>query len=78
MQDTGIGILDIAIGTNTKFLLLKCRNLDHNNFSGTLNLLVWNQQYFRHENLVISMVNNDISDLEPSWENDTLFYSSLL
>jgi len=58
-------------------------NLDHNNFSGTLNLLVWNQQYFRHEKLVISMVNNDISDLEPSylepsWENDTLFYSSLL
>ncbi|KAH8968247.1 hypothetical protein BDL97_03G118200 [Sphagnum fallax] len=53
-------------------------NLDHNNFSGTLNLLVWNQEYFRHEYLVISMVNNDITDLEPSWENNTLFYSSLL
>ncbi|CAM6027539.1 unnamed protein product [Sphagnum balticum] len=53
-------------------------NLDHNNFSGTLNLLLWNQQYFRHEYFVISMVNNDISDLEPSWENDTLFYPSLL
>ncbi|KAH9569083.1 hypothetical protein CY35_03G113400 [Sphagnum magellanicum] len=47
--------------------------LDHNNFSGTLNLLTINDEY-----LVISMVNNDISDLEPSWENNTLFYPSLL
>ncbi|KAH8968226.1 hypothetical protein BDL97_03G118000 [Sphagnum fallax] len=81
---SGYGLIGPISPGFTKLESLSSLNLDHNNFSGTLNLLVWNQQYFRHEKLVISMVNNDISDLEPSfpleqsWENDTLFYSSLL
>ncbi|CAK9873679.1 unnamed protein product [Sphagnum jensenii] len=75
---SGYGLIGPISPGFTKLESLSSLNLDHNNFSGTLNLLVWNQQYFKHEKLVISMVNNDISDLEPSWENDTLFYSSLL
>ncbi|KAH8968249.1 hypothetical protein BDL97_03G118200 [Sphagnum fallax] len=75
---SGYGLIGPISPGFTKLESLSSLNLDHNNFSGTLNLLVWNQEYFRHEYLVISMVNNDITDLEPSWENNTLFYSSLL
>ncbi|KAH8937548.1 hypothetical protein BDL97_16G034400 [Sphagnum fallax] len=52
-------------------------NLDHNYFNGTLNMLVWDQDYLLH-GVFISMVNNNISGLEPSWDDKSLIYSPVL
>ncbi|CAM6003260.1 unnamed protein product [Sphagnum balticum] len=52
-------------------------NLDHNYFNGTLNMLVWDQGYLLH-GVFISMVNNTISGLEPSWDDKSLIYSPVL
>ncbi|KAH8942289.1 hypothetical protein BDL97_14G091000 [Sphagnum fallax] len=52
-------------------------NFDHNNFSGTLNMTTWDQVYLIH-GLIISMVYNDISTLDPSWEDGTKTYSPIL
>ncbi|CAK9204830.1 unnamed protein product, partial [Sphagnum troendelagicum] len=52
-------------------------NFDHNNFSGTLNMTTWDQVYLIH-GVFISMVYNDISTLDPSWEDDTKTYSPIL
>ncbi|CAK9262228.1 unnamed protein product [Sphagnum jensenii] len=52
-------------------------NFDHNNFSGTLNMTTWDQVYLIH-GVFISMVYNDISKLDPSWEDDTKTYSPIL
>ncbi|CAK9198322.1 unnamed protein product [Sphagnum troendelagicum] len=52
-------------------------NLDHNYFNGTLNMLVWDQDYLLH-GVFISMVNNTISGLEPSWDDKSLIYSPVL
>jgi hypothetical protein len=49
-----------------------CRNFDNNNFNGTVNLLQWRKSYFLQETeITVSIVNNDISELEPSWEDET-------
>ncbi|CAK9216337.1 unnamed protein product [Sphagnum troendelagicum] len=52
-------------------------NLDHNYFNGTLNMVVWDQNYLLH-GVFISMVNNNISGLEPSWDDKSLIYSPVL
>ncbi|KAH9541954.1 hypothetical protein CY35_14G090500 [Sphagnum magellanicum] len=52
-------------------------NLDHNYFNGTLNMLIWDQDYLLH-GVFISMVNNNISGLEPSWDDKSLIYSPVL
>ncbi|CAM6034646.1 unnamed protein product [Sphagnum compactum] len=52
-------------------------NFDYNNFSGTLNMTTWDQVYFICR-VFISMVYNDISTLDPSWEDDTKTYSPIL
>ncbi|KAH9541931.1 hypothetical protein CY35_14G090000 [Sphagnum magellanicum] len=54
-------------------------NLDHNYFNETLNMLTWDQDDLLHEVfIIISMVNNDISGLEPSWDDKSLVYSPVL
>jgi hypothetical protein len=65
-----------SIGTNI-FFHVACRNLDHNYFNGTLNMVVWDQNYLLH-GVFISMVNNNISGLEPSWDDKSLIYSPVL
>jgi len=59
------------------FFHVACRNLDHNYFNGTLNMLAWDQDYLLH-GVLISMVNNNISGLEPSWDDESLIYSPVL
>jgi hypothetical protein len=59
-------------------------NFDYNNFSGTLNMTTWDKVYLIY-GIFISMVYNDISTLDPSWddetktwEDDTKIYSPIL
>ncbi|CAM6030881.1 unnamed protein product [Sphagnum balticum] len=52
-------------------------NFDYNNFSGTLNMTTWDQVYLIY-GVFISMVYNNISTLDPSWEDDTKTYSPIL
>jgi len=59
------------------YKLLQCRNFDYNNFSGILDMTTWDQ-VCSNCGVVISMVNNDISTLYPSWEDDTKTYSPIL
>jgi hypothetical protein len=40
-------------------------------------MLVWDQDYLLH-GVFISMVNNNISGLEPSWDDKSLIYSPVL
>ncbi|KAH9541936.1 hypothetical protein CY35_14G090100 [Sphagnum magellanicum] len=61
----------------SNFLHLIDLNLDHNYFNGTLNMLAWDQDYLLH-GVLISMVNNNISGLEPSWDDESLIYSPVL
>ncbi|KAH8968230.1 hypothetical protein BDL97_03G118100 [Sphagnum fallax] len=63
----------------SKISRLSMLNLDHNNFSGIFIFPFWSHGYLGLENLVvISMVNNNISDLEPSWESYIISYYLLL
>ncbi|KAH9541939.1 hypothetical protein CY35_14G090200 [Sphagnum magellanicum] len=62
---------------NCSNTILQEINLDHNYFNGTLNMLVWDQDYLLH-GVFISMVNNNISGLEPSWDDKSLIYSPIL
>ncbi len=57
--------------------LVQCRNFDHNNFSGTLNMTTWDQVYLIY-GAFISMMYNDISTLDPSWEDGSKTYSPIL
>jgi hypothetical protein len=42
-------------------------------------MLTWDQDDLLHEVfIIISMVNNDISGLEPSWDDKSLIYSPVL
>ncbi|CAM6057654.1 unnamed protein product [Sphagnum tenellum] len=73
-----------SLGGSFPMNLLNCSNatwqeinLDHNYFNGTLNMLVWDQDYLLH-GVFISMVNNNISGLEPSWDDKSLIYSPVL
>jgi uncharacterized protein YjbI with pentapeptide repeats len=64
---------------NCSNTILQQINLDHNYFNGTLNMLVWDQDYLLPDLVVfISMVNNSISGLEPSWDDKSLIYSPVL
>jgi hypothetical protein len=40
-------------------------------------MLVWDQDYLLH-GVFISMVNNNINGLEPSWDDKSLIYSPVL
>jgi hypothetical protein len=75
-SDSNIAI-DISQFELIFFFHVACRNLDHNYFNGTLNMLIWDQDYLLH-GVFISMVNNNISGLEPSWDDKSLIYSPVL
>ncbi|CAK9192405.1 unnamed protein product [Sphagnum troendelagicum] len=54
-------------------------NFDNNNFNGIVNLLQWRKSYLLQEmEITISIVNNDISELEPSWEEETYLSTTYL
>ncbi|CAK9262269.1 unnamed protein product [Sphagnum jensenii] len=63
---------------NSSIFTLQEINFDNNNFSGKVNLLQLRESCFLQETqITVPIANNDISELEPSWEDETSPYLAL-